>query len=309
MHEKSMKKYKDSALKHRISELKRNGLIVNLFGLLPLVWALVLVIIIAWGLNIAFADSTVYLDRANEFIIGKYTYQNFIDVVSKLRMQVSSLTSGMRYVEYGEMLWNSIVYAGLKTLADLLATIPFAYVVSRYDFRGKKFLYAFVIFQMMVPIYGTGGATYTLYNKLGMMDNIFYYLGSFTGTGMYFLITYSYFKSVPREYDEASMIDGAGPFAIFFRVMIPLAKPIITAIGAMDIIAFWNDYSTVLVYQKTHPTLSSALYVLRSQAFYLGLQTPTYFAGVFLSIIPVVVIFIMFSKQIMENMTIGGIKG
>jgi len=77
----------------------------------------------------------------------------------------------------------------------------------------------------------------------------------------------------------------------------------------MNFIFYWNDYATVMVYQKTHPTLSSTLYVLRSFMFYIGLQTPTYFAGIFLSIIPVVVLYMIFSGKLMNNVSAGGIKG
>ena len=126
---------------------------------------------------------------------------------------------------------------------------------------------------------------------------------------MYFLISYSFFRNLPTGYVEAAKIDGAGPFTIFWKIMLPMAKPIVIALGIMQLIAYWNDYQNVLVFLKSYPTLSSALYTIKEQAFNLGLQTPSYFAGIFLSILPVAILFIAFNKEIMENVSIGGLKG
>ena len=79
--------------------------------------------------------------------------------------------------------------------------------------------------------------------------------------------------------------------------------------GTMIFMAYWQDYSAVLVFQPSHPTMAAAMYYLRNQAHSLGLATPAYFAGIILTALPVAILFLCFNKEIMKNMTIGGLKG
>lgn len=300
---------KDSRIKKRVSEMKRNGVVVNLMGLIPMIWSIVLVLIVVWGILVAFAEPNWYLDHANTFLVKKFTLSNFTDAVHRLKQQVNDAELGMRYVGYLEMFWNSVWFSVGSTLMKMMATIFFAYAVARFEFPGRKLLYGFVILQMMLPIYGQTSANYNLLMKLGLVDTPLFLLGQGAGHGMFFLIAYSFFRNLPTGYVEAAEIDGAGPFTTFFKVMLPLARPIVSALAIMQFISCWNDYQNVIIYLKSYPTLSGALYTLKEQAFNLGLQTPQYFAGIILSVIPVAALFIAFNKQIMENVSVGGLKG
>lgn len=309
MEMKKTKIKKDSALRHRIGEMKRNGIVLNLFGLVPLIWSIALTGLIVWGLNVAFSDPNWYLENSNTFVTKDITLRNFIEAIQKFKQQVSDTEMGMRWVGYWEMTWNTVWYSVGCTFMKMMSTVCFAYAIARFDFPGRKFLYGFVILQLMLPIYGQTSANYNLLFNLGLVDNAGFLLGQGAGHGMYFLITYSFFRNLPTSYVEAAQMDGAGPFTIFFKVMLPLAKSIVSALAIMLFIGCWNDYQNVIIYLKSYPTLSAALFYLKSQAFNLGLQTPSYFAGIFISILPVAVLFIAFNKQIMENVSIGGIKG
>lgn len=300
---------KDSRLKQRIGEMKRNGIVVNLFGLMPLIWSIGLALVIIWGLNVALADPNWYLDHSNTFVTKQFTLGNFIEAIQKFKQQISDELLGMRMVGYWEMFWNTVWYSVGGTAMKMISTVCFAYAVARFEFRGRKFLYAFVILQMMLPIYGQTSANFNLLFNLGLVDNPGFLLAQGAGHGMYFLITYSFFRNLPTGYAEAAKIDGAGPFRIFWGVMLPLAKPITVSLAIMQLITYWNDYSSVIIYLQSFPTLSSALYNLRTQAFQLGLQTPQYFAGILISVLPIAALFIIFNKQIMENVSIGGLKG
>ena len=134
-------------------------------------------------------------------------------------------------------------------------------------------------------------------------------IGQGAGHGMYFLIVYAFFRNLPTGYAEAAQMDGAGPFTVFFRVMLPQARPIIVSLSVMQFISAWNSYDVPLLYLPSYPTLSTALYLYKDNMFQLGLSTPTYFAGMLISIIPVAVLFLIFNKQIMNNISIGGMKG
>ncbi len=304
-------KDRDSGFTHRIKEIKKNGLAFNLLGLIPMIWSIILVGLVIWGITVAIAEPKWYLFNNNSFIIKKFTLANFADVAEKFQRQISDpfAPGGMRMAGYWEMFWNSIWYSVGGTLMKMIATICFAYAVARFEFPGRKILYAFILLQMMLPIYGQTAANYSLLLKLGLLNSPLFLVGQGAGHGMFFLITYSFFRNLPTGYVEAAKIDGAGPFTIFWKVMLPMAKSIVLALGIMQLISYWNDYQNVLIYLQDYPTLSSVLYFLKEMGPSDGLQTPTLFAGIFLSILPIAILFLAFNKQIMENVSIGGLKG
>lgn len=304
-----MKKTKrPSMLRTRLAEVQKNGVILNIFGLVPLACSILLVGVLLWGLFIAFTDPAWYLDNTHAFIPQKMTLSNFADAFSKITLRISDPEVGFRDVRYIEMFWNSIWYSVGGTVMKIASTMCFAYVVARFEFPGRKLLHGFVILQLMLPIYGQSSANYVLLSDLHLVDNPWYLLSQGAGHGMYFLISYNFFRNISYGYVEAAKIDGAGAFTIFGRVVMPLAKPIAVALGIMTFIGYWNDYSTVIVYLRSHPTLSAGLFQIKNMAFTLGLQTPQYFAAIFIAVFPVAVLFIIFNKQIMSNMSIGGLK-
>ena len=299
---------KDSRFKKYISGLKRNGVLLNLMGLIPLAWALALVILFVWGLSVALADPAWYLDNNTSFFVKEFTTNNFVQAVQKFKQQISGV-NGIRWVGFFEMAWNSCWYSIGGTFMKIVTTVCFAYAVARFEFRGRQFLYGFVLLQMMLPLYGQTAGNYALLSKLGLVDNYGFLLALGAGHGMYFMILYAFFRNLPKGYEEAAEMDGAGPFTVFYKIMLPMSKPIITALTIMTFISYWNDYEGVIIYLKSYPTLSSVLYTIREQAFTLGLSTPEYFAGIIIAVSPVAILFILFNKQIMENVTIGGLKG
>lgn len=299
----------DNPFRKRWTEIKKNGLIFNLLGLIPMVWSIVLVLLIIWGINVTFADPDWYLRNNNSFLTKEFTLRNFLDAFQKLKVEVSDPGAGVRAVGFGEMLFNSVWYSIGATFMKMLSTVLFAYAVARFEFPGRKLLYGTLLLQMMLPLYGTMAANYEIYQQLGILNSPLYILALGAGHGTFFMITYSFFRNLPSGYEEAARIDGANAFQVFFHVMLPLAKSIVVALAIMQFIGCWNDYQHVIVYISSYPTLSAALYLVKEKAFILGLQTPAYFAAIFITVLPVAIIFIAFNKKIMENVTLGGLKG
>ena len=121
---------------------------------------------------------------------------------------------------------------------------------------------------------------------------------------------YGYFKSISWNYAEAVYIDGGNDYTIFFRIMIPMAAPIMTTFGIMSFIGAWNDSGTMLIYLPDYPTLASGVFELSNGNDTLRYtDPPAYFALLAIMALPVVIVFIIFSDKIMNNLSIGGIKG
>ena len=292
----------------RLSEIKKNGALFNILGLIPLIWGGLFVVMILWGFGVSLADENWYLDNPSSFFPFKIDFSNYQKAMEKFVFE-SYVDGELVTTNYFTLIFNSFWFSFGMTATKMISTVFFAYAVARLEFPGRKFLYVFVVLQMMIPVYGQTAANYQLLDSLKLLDSPLFLIGQGAGHGMYFLIIYAFFRNLPAGFTEAAQIDGAGPFTIFFRVMLPQARPIIVSLSVMQFISAWNSYDVPLLYLPSYPTLSTALYLYKDNMFQLGLSTPTYFAGMLISIIPVAVLFLIFNKQIMNNISIGGMKG
>lgn len=226
-------------------------------------------------------------------------FTNYIDAFRELEYDGKGLF---------EMLFNSIWYTVVVTVEGVFFSACTGYCLSKYEFKLKDLLYGIAIFSMTIPIVGTLGASFKLSADLGIYDTPLQpILSCAGGFGFNFLIMYSFFKSMPWSYAEAVFIDGGGHFTAFFKAMLPMAKAPITTLSIIAAINCWNDYSSIVLYLPHWPTIASGLYYIERQMTRGNM--PVYFAALFLSMVPVLIIFSLFSEKIMKNMTVGGMKG
>ncbi len=183
-----------------------------------------------------------------------------------------------------------------------------AYVISKYNFIGKKAIYAVAIFQMILPIVGNLPATYKMYNDLQITNSPLLLIVNAGGLGGNFLILYAAFQGVSNSYMDAARIDGAGQYSVFFRIMLPQVFPAMFAIMLIGFIGTWNDYMGPLLYLPDYPTLATGLMVFEKEMVY-DVNMPVFFAGSMLLIIPTLVIFAAFSDKILTSVSMGGLKG
>lgn len=207
------------------------------------------------------------------------------------------------------MFVNSIWYTGIVTLNGVIMPCITGYVMSKYDFKAKNLIFTVAITSMMIPVVGNLAASLKLAGDLQILDTpLFAIISSLGGFGGNFIVYYGFFKSVSWTYAEAAQIDGAGPFTIFFKIMLPHAIPIMMTYAITNAIFNWNDYQTVILYLPSYPTLASGLYEYQIIAERIP-DTPSFFAGLIISMIPTIALFAAFSNKVMTNLSVGGIKG
>ena len=207
------------------------------------------------------------------------------------------------------MFVNSIWYTGIATFNGVLLPCITGYVMSKYDFKGKNLIFTVAITSLMIPVVGNLASSMKLAGELQILDKpIFVFVSSLGGFGGNFIVYYGFFKSVSWTYAEAAQIDGAGPYTIFFRIMLPHAVPIMLTYAITNAIFNWNDYQTVILYFPSYPTLASGLYEYQIIAERIP-DTPSFFAGLIISMIPTIALFAAFSNKVMTNLAVGGIKG
>lgn len=206
-------------------------------------------------------------------------------------------------------LFNSIWMTVGHVVCGLAFSSMTAYVVAKFKFKGSGLIYALSVFIQIIPLVGTLPAVYELYHStLGIANNpLLFWVTWCGGFGFPFLMLYSAFKNLSWTYAEAAYIDGASNFQTFYKIMLPMIKPVLVSLAVVNAISGWNDYMTPYLYMTDFPTLSLAVYNLSQQASRMGI--PIYFAIIIITIIPTLIIFTVFQNTIMQNMTMGGLKG
>jgi len=210
-------------------------------------------------------------------------------------------------ISFSKMIINSIIFTGASTLISIAASTMTAYVLARYDFRGRNLLVSIGVGALFIPDLGSSSVVYKLFLDLHLMDTwgiLIQYAGPF---GMTFLIMYSLFRTVAKDYTEAASLDGANELIIFFKICLPMALGMVTAMGVITAINSWNDYYTPYMYLPSLRTLSVGLQELALTISQF--KRPALFAGMVIGMAPVLILFISLNKLIISSVAVGGIKG
>ena len=237
----------------------------------------------------------------NPFALPEALYgKNFIEVI---QFEIDGQTIGSMFI-------MSVILTVLGTIINVFLSACAAYVLSKFKFIGRGIIYGLAIFTMIVPIVGTLPAQVQMMQTLHLDEEnsvlgvLFLYSGCF---GFNFILLYSSFSSVSNSYLEAASIDGCGRFKTFFRVVLPQVKGSLIACGVLQAIAYWNDYSTPRLFlPRGMTTLAVGLDMIQTKS---AGNYPQIFASMIISIIPVLVIYLIFQKKIIESTNAGGLKG
>lgn len=215
-----------------------------------------------------------------------------------------------KQIGFLQMLFNSIWYTVLYVGMGVIASSITAYIVAKYKFRGRRFIDGIAIFSMTIPIIGTTASALKMYNTLGIYNTpLLPIMIGFAGFGFNFLVLRGFFANLPWSYAESVFVDGGGHMTVFLKIMMPQAVPCLVTLFIMAFIGTWNDYQTLLLYMPSFPTLSSGLYLVERTLTRHVYDYPIYFAALMISVVPIVVLFGLFSDVIMSNFTVGGLKG
>ena len=231
---------------------------------------------------------------------------NFINYVKAFNMLEIETQYGN--VNMIGMIGNSLWLVGGGTFLSVMAATMMAYAMTKYQFVGRKFLYAVQIFILTVPIIGSLGSQMRLYTFFGMIDSptiLIAYTGGFGAMNLYISAC---FRGISDTYAEAAKIDGAGHYTIMFKIMLPLAKGIIIAMAVMQAISIWNDSQTALLFLKNMPTLATGIYLFEARASQYAMFN-IMIAATVLSTIPPLVLYFFTHKVMLESVYMGGIKG
>lgn len=263
-------------------------------------WSVIVLFMFFWALMNVFKTNIDYLREPLELPkLSDLQWENFKLAIDKLK-----------YNGFGfwDMLFNSVWLVGGTALLQSFSVCVTGYIFAQYEFKGREFLFKTVLFIMIIPIYGSLPATYKLIYGLGINDSPLYLISQIGGFSANMMITYGFFKGVPKAYREAVYIDGGSDFKAFTTIGLPMGKNILIAYFLLNFIMQWNNYETPLLYFNNMPTLSLGLHAFQQEIQYAA-NYPAYFAGALIAMLPILLIFVFFADKLMGQMYSGGLKG
>ncbi|MDQ0089686.1 multiple sugar transport system permease protein [Paenibacillus anaericanus] len=204
--------------------------------------------------------------------------------------------------------WNTIKVTLLTTLISVLVSSMAAYSFSHVNFKGRDSLFVIVLMTFMVPNLSIIIPQFMILKWLHLIDTHLglILIGSFSALGTFMLR--QFFMGIHKDYLDAARIDGAGQYKMFVGIAIPLVKPALATYAILRFIWTWNDYSNPLIFiRSAHlETIQIGIqkFASESGAFYSLIM-----AGTVSAIIPLILIFIIGQKQVIEGIALGGVKG
>lgn len=287
---------------------KFSPLTISLFVIL-VAYVLFMILLFAW--SILTASKSYYGDYFDHPVVGK----NIIGFPVKFMLfeNIKEINTGFASGTLLSMAGDTILYSVGCALFKVVVTCVVAYLCARYNNWFSRLIYTIVVVTMIIPIVGSQSAEIQMAKELELYDEIWgMWLMRSNFLGMYFLVFYSVFKSMPSGYYEAAKIDGADDWKIMCNIALPLVKYTFLSIFLIVFIEYWNDYLVPNLYLPHHKTLSLALYQ-QSQGQELKIrylqQVPYVMGTVLLITIPVIALFCVFSERLMGNLSVGGLKG
>ena len=204
--------------------------------------------------------------------------------------------------------WNSIKLTFIIVVVQLITATTGAYAFSKLQWKGRDFVFMFYVASIMVPVHSIIIPQFLIVRNLGLYNTHMALIltGAFTAFGT-FLIK-QYFMTIPDSYSEAAHIDGANDFIIFFRIILPLAKPVFATQVILAFRYFWNDFFSPLIYITSRhlKTLPLGMSDFTNEFYtYKGPQM----AASLISVIPVMIIFLAAQKYFVQGVAATGLKG
>ncbi len=212
----------------------------------------------------------------------------------------------------GDYLLNTLIVVVPALLLTLIISAMAAYVLARFEFVGRRFLFYMFLSGMLFPVFLALVPLFNLVNQLKMLNTfhglILVYIAYSLPFTIFFLT--GFFKTLPTEIEESAIMDGANPYQVFFKVMLPMASPGLISMGIFNFLGMWNQYvlPLVLISDESKYVLSQGLAFMLFKQFYEN-DWSALFAALTIIMVPTLIVYITFQKQIQDGITTGALKG
>ncbi|MEE8359506.1 MAG: carbohydrate ABC transporter permease [Candidatus Omnitrophota bacterium] len=211
---------------------------------------------------------------------------------------------------FGAYFFNSVLYTTSVVTGVVLISSLAAFAFARLRFPGRNILFYMFLITMMIPIPGSFIALYVLLNKLNLINTRLGYILPQINAGLalaiYLLKTF--FEELPKDLEDSAKIDGCGKFGVYWHIAMPLAKPAIAVIVVFNAMAVWNEYllAMLMLSSKSLMPLQRGLMVFQGAHI---TKYPLLMAGITITVIPIIAVYLIMQRHIITGITAGAVKG
>ncbi|HEY4422102.1 MAG TPA: carbohydrate ABC transporter permease, partial [Pseudonocardia sp.] len=206
---------------------------------------------------------------------------------------------------------NSLIVVCAAVVLVMLLGSMVAYVLARYEVPGRGVIYYAFIAGMTFPIFLALVPLFFVVQNLGMLGTYQGLILVYTAYALPFTVFFmtGFFRTLPSALAEAAMLDGCSHAGVFFRIMLPLARPGLISVGIFNFLGLWNQYMLplVLMPDSDHYVLSQGLAVLAANQGYRS-DWSALFAGLVIALLPVLAVYVVFQRRIQDGLSVGAIK-
>jgi multiple sugar transport system permease protein len=264
-----------------------------------------------WAMIDRFRTYSDFIDPANpgagpirwEGFWGSLTY-HYIPSVT-----LNNFVNLWKTVNYPNLLRNTFIVIGLGEIGILCSSIMVAYGFARFPVPGGKYLFLLLIATIMIPDSITLVPTFVLYGRVLNWTGTFYPLivPTFFGSAIYIFLLRQNFKSIPRDLDEAAMLDGAGPLRTLVSIVLPQAIPTVVTVALLYFFNAWNEMKVASLYLGIRPDLQTIAFSAQVSPSYGFTPETLQASALLLMVIPVIVIFLT-QRYFMQDMVIADVE-
>ncbi len=218
--------------------------------------------------------------------------------------------TGAAAVSFWRFLGNTLLVCGLGVIGAMLSNAFVAYSFARVKWRGREKLFALTLATMMVPFPVLMVPLYGVYKTLGWIGSLTpLWAPAFFGSAFNIFLMRQFFRTIPEELSEAARIDGCSEWQIFWRIILPLSKPVLAVVALFHFLWAWNDFMGPLLFLTRRDTFTLALALQNYQSQAGGVQWHHLMAASAVIIAPIVVLFFLAQKTFIHGIATTGLKG
>jgi raffinose/stachyose/melibiose transport system permease protein len=204
---------------------------------------------------------------------------------------------------------NSTIIALSCVVIVTLCASSTAFVIARMPFKGSGFVFACFMLGVVIPIRLALAPLFVIVNTLNLMDSLVGVILVQSASMMpvaVFILT-AFLKSVPHELEDAARMDGALPFEIYWRVVLPLIRPALATVALLTFVQSWNEYFLPLIFLRSEANYPITLGMTQFRLQF-DVQWHLMFAGILIMLVPTIIAFLLASRQFIQGLTQGGLK-
>jgi raffinose/stachyose/melibiose transport system permease protein len=212
--------------------------------------------------------------------------------------------------DLGHAALNSLIIAGIKVPLGLLLSALAAYALARIPFRRRRLLLVAITIGSMVPVQVAIGPLFRLVLDLGLLDSYAGVILPYIAFGLPYstFILYNFFRALPFELDESARVDGASSLRIFAQIILPLSLPPLAALFILDFVGTWNEYGIALVILQSADMRTVPLAIQNFQTSFTS-DYGAINAFTLLSMLPVLIVYLLFQRAFVSGLSAGAVKG